>query len=255
MTYIQTLFFLKMNETDLYSSANDINDNDIIVGTVRDVNTNDFAVYWDNVNKTYHRLNDNSLDDSVALGVNNSNKVVGYIRNNAFSPCIWNSLTSQPDLLSVMINGDTTAYNGGEASDINNKGNIVGHLYVYDGNSITNQTPVYWETPTSQPVNIRSSVTDAFYAKTINDNGVIYGSGLSTNKLFKWTSYPNAPTEITEMPYIYRMNNKSNFISYSEDRNNNIPTYYKSSTSEANQLRLTINETTYTTGYAYGLTN
>jgi len=49
---------LKINESDVNSTANDINDNNIVVGSVRTENNNNIAVYWNNVNNIYTPLDD-----------------------------------------------------------------------------------------------------------------------------------------------------------------------------------------------------
>jgi len=252
--------FLTMSETDVRSAAYGINDYNIVVGGVTTSEPNVIAGYWDDLNIVYKPLNDGSnasVIDCIAYGINNNNNIVGAIKydfnSNLFSPCIWYSLVGQPNLLNITIAGDNTEYNGGGARSINKTGNIVGYLNKFIlGSGITSVTPVYWHTPTSQPVKLQ--LNEEGTAHFINDNGNIYGRSKNTNKIFKWNSYTDEPTEITTPPYIYTINNRSNIIAYSNDKSSST-IYYSSPTSVPRTLSLTIDGIVHEEGDAYGLTN
>jgi hypothetical protein len=243
---------LKINDGDGDSIARDINDYNIIVGNVRSSEQNKtIAVYWDNINNTYKSLRDVSSNNSItyyANGINNNNTVVGRVMfiNSQTRPCFWYSLDGSLNLLSITVDGDNTGYNYGEATDINNNGHIVGYLRVFTiGQGFSNEIPVYWDTPTSNPVKLQLNY--AGYTHSISDNGNIYGRNKSVN-WFKWTSYTDTAIEITTAPYINKINNKSNIISIDN-------TYYDSPASSEIRLSLNVNGINYTDGTAHGITN
>lgn len=168
--------------------ANASNNNNLAVGTIADK-----AIVWDHLHLTQHQLNGGSYN-SVANDLNDKDEIVGSVSNvsDKQRPVKWKNFVSNPDFLDTSF-----PINRGEATAINNSGEIVG-WYASTQNEndlrafLSNTTFLqYYTGPNGIPIPLTIAPTmvdlnslidpdsgwNLKFASDINDKGQITGSG------------------------------------------------------------------------------
>jgi probable HAF family extracellular repeat protein len=216
------------------SEAFGINNSGQIVGSAANAGGVSHATFWANATSPPVDLGTvyGAAGPNVALGINDSNQIVGYSFQQSVYPygnsraTYWEEPGATPlDLGTFPASGDPSPLNSA-AYGINDAGQIVGYAEGYSGGRFTGAA--YWANRYSYAQEIAGNAGQSVQANAINASGLIVGSANGDNgeHASSWSSPNDSDINLGDDGEALAVSASGQAVGYVDSRNGVVATLF-----------------------------